>query len=404
MSKKKKQEQTSNADTQEKTKKQSSICAVFGSIALCIITFLVTIMLIFSASLHLMLKQDGIPKAIERLDLASATLSYEGENRSIGSLIYEWYMQGAPNLTESYAESAVATDEFKNVLCQYFYDLGDYLLKENNVLPTLNAEDFADVLQNDLAGTLEQETGVIFTEEDRTYFLWATDEDFPEWNADMESLVGSGFGRFCIRFFISVPGLITLVALLVVLFILWLIFAVKGHWRKGRMLTGYGAAIAIPGLLLLCGGGIFLLLVTGMDVIDTLSFLKQSLPLLVLPVIWPSLALALYGLIFGSIGICWNKIAKAKREKAEAKEVDEILPSENTNTQNLESTAPPTPVPTEEPFQYTHIPAEASATEESPITETTQPEQPELTTCTCPHCGKENEPGSVFCGGCGKKI
>lgn len=376
--------QNKSEETLEKTVKKPGVGAAFGSVILFIFTMIMAALLLCSSTLYLSLQQNSAEKAVSRIDLSQIELTDDGRTQNLGDWVYTWYMEGAPNLTPEYAQAALTRPEIKNVLCDYLENLRTYLLRETNDLPQLDAAAFADVLQNDLAADLEQETGVRFTNEDRAYFLWATDEDFPDWNEEMHEIIGFGAGKTIIRLFCSLAGVITAGVLTIVLFVLWLIFAIKGHWRKGRMLIGYGVAVAVPSLLLLLSSGILLLLVNVIDVISALSFAADGLPTVLMPAIWPSLAYVLCGVVITLIGIFANAVGKSKRAKKE-QAAAEAAPVE------LEAPSQPASVPQEpetSPFVYSEM---------HPETISESKTDPGI----CPHCGAKNDSGSKFCGSCG---
>lgn len=384
MAKKQNQAEGTQENTVKQTKKPG-VGAAIGSVILFVLTMFMAILLLCSSTLYLSLQYNSVEKAVERTDLSQIEWTDDGITQSLGNWIYTWYMEGAPNLTPEYAQAALTHLEIKNVLCDYLGDLRTYLLRETNDLPQLDAAAFADVLQYDLASALKQETGVTFTEEDRAYFLWATGEDFPDWNASVWETVGTGAGKTCIRFFCTMPGVITAGVLTVVLFVLWLIFAMKGHWRKGRMLTGFGVAVAVPNLLVLLISGILLLLVNVLDAISVLSFTADGLPTVLMPLIWPCLAYTLCGAVIAAIGICINAVGKAKREKKEQETFDSALAQAESPVQ-----------PAAEPQE-----SEASSFVYSAIQPESMPEPKPETEIFCPNCGAKNDAGSKFCGSCG---
>lgn len=339
MAKKHVESKTAVHDAGNKTPKKSGTGAVIGSIVLFILTLLMAVLLLCSSTLALSLQQHSVEKAVQQTNFSQLEWTDDGITQNFGQWIYTWYMDGAPNLTPEYAQAALSHTETKAVLCDYLAQLRTYLLGESDDLPQLDAAAFVDVLQYDIAAKLEQETGVTFTDADRSYVLWATDEDFPEWNDTVSDLVGGGIGKTVIRFFCTLPGVITAGALTVVMLILWLIFAIKGHWRKGRMLTGIGVSVAVPSLLVLLSSGILLLLVDVLDVIAALSFLSNGLSLILVPAILPSLGYLLCGVVIAAIGICTNTAGKARCAKKQQSE---------TNAEPKTETAAPQPeeVPT----------------------------------------------------------
>ncbi len=397
----KKQSNSESPTAQEKKKPGAG--AVFGSIVFFILTFLSACLLIFSTTLHLTLQDQRISHAISRTDFSEISLTQDGKTQSLSAWIYEWYFSGAPNVNETYIDALISQDEYKIIFTDYFDALGSYLLQETDTLPTLSAESLADVMQYDLANTLAQETGITFTDEDRDYFLWATDEDIPEWNHTIQDVVGQGFGKAMIRLFATLPGIILAAGITLVFFILWLIFSIKGHWRKGRMLTGYGVAIAIPSLLILLSGGILLLLVNALHLIDSLSFAKHALPLLLLPAIWSSLGTALIGIIFTSIGIFTNSLAKAHSAKNQNQETTLEMSAVHESIPTVQPE--PAPEPTTKPVLETEpkSKAESATVLESPESEakTEAKTEPKTASGVCPHCGTQNSPDSKFCGACG---
>lgn len=58
-------------------------------------------------------------------------------------------------------------------------------------------------------------------------------DDINAWNDALDSAVGSGFKQFAARMLCGMSG-ITFGVLTIGCFVLWLILAVKKHWRKGR--------------------------------------------------------------------------------------------------------------------------------------------------------------------------
>lgn len=125
----------------------------------------------------------------------------------MGQWVYEWYMQDAPNLTPEYAEAALANEEINGAICDYITDLSAYLTKKSDEMPEVQAETFADLMQDELAGTLEKETGIRFAETDRVAFLYATEDDVPTWNQAVDRIAGHGFGKFAVRFSARCPAL-----------------------------------------------------------------------------------------------------------------------------------------------------------------------------------------------------
>lgn len=386
----KKQSRTS--EQKAEASKKPGAGAAIGSIVFFILTFLMASVLLCSSTLYLTFSQNSLTKTIDRTDLSAVQLTDDGVRQDLGSWVYRWYMEGAPNLTPEFAQAALRNDAVKGVFTAYCTDLGQYLMRETNDLPMLDAEKLADAMQQN---SLSQETGVTFLKEDRSYFLWATGEDIPEWNNEMHQIVGTGIGKVMIRFFCTLPGVITAGTLTLLLFVLWIIFAVKGHWRKGKMLTGYGVAVALPNALALLSCGILLLLVTVLDAIPTLSFAIDSLPVLLVPMIWPSLAYTLGGALIASIGICANGVAKSKRVVSDSSVQASEPASTATSAEPAETPQEPDTEPT---TAFTYQPFE-------PQKETVQAHAevdnaPSAGT-TCPHCGAPVTEGSKFCGSCG---
>ncbi len=58
-------------------------------------------------------------------------------------------------------------------------------------------------------------------------------DDINAWNDALDSAVGSGFKQFAARMLCGMSGMITFGVLTIGCFVLWLILAVKKHWRKG---------------------------------------------------------------------------------------------------------------------------------------------------------------------------
>lgn len=355
--------------------------AVIGSVLLFILTCILGIFFLCSMTMHTALTQGSLSKALSKVDLSQVEITENGKTQKLGTWIYDWYLWDAPNLSQEYAETVMAQPEINEFFCDYLHELSAYLNKKTDTLPELDVNDIADLMQVDLATRMQKETGVTFAEADRQSIQWSMGDDIAYWNENLQEKIGSGFGKFFVRFSCTMSGVITFGVYPVVCFILWLFLAIKGHWRKGRFLTGYGCAVAIPSLLVLAVSGILLLLVNVFDVIPALSFAADGLPTLLLPAVWSSLTVALCGMIVASIGICTNAVVKAKRKKAEIAEMQPAAPA---------AAAEPEPTPE---FVYTEAPETKAETSAS-----------EPTVQLCPHCGAQNEPGSKFCGSCGQEM
>lgn len=390
---KKAKEKKSNDTKTERAVKKSGAGAVIGSILFFLLTFLLAILLLCSTVAYETLSADGVSKAISQMDLSQAQWKENGKKQNMGQWVYEWYMQDAPNLTPEYAEAALANEEINGVICDYITDLSAYLTKKSDEMPEVQAETFADLMQDELAGTLEKETGVRFAETDRVAFLYATEDDVPAWNQAVDRIAGHGFGKFAVRFFCTLPGVVTAAVLTGVSFVLWLAFAIRKHWRKGRMLTASGVAVAVPGLLVLIADGLVFLLAGAMNVLDDLSFARDGLSDLLLPSLWSALIVALCGIIPASIGICINAVCrvKAKKQGQAAPFVPEAAEPQPEKVPVLAGATPENPAPAGE-FVY------------SPVSEVESPEPNVPDSGVCPHCGAQNEPGSKFCGSCGQKM
>lgn len=371
----KKKDSQKKMENTAKIKKKTGAGAVFGSILFFIFTFLFTAMLLLSTAFHMMLEQNSVSVAVSQMDLSRAEVTDDGKTQNLGRWMYDWYLFDAPNLTPEYAEAAMAHPEVNAWICDNIDAYGAYLRGENDTLPEVDANAFADILQTEIAAEMEKETGVTFAEADRAAILVNTKEDLTDWNTDLQEAIGTGFGKFTARFLCGLSGIITFGGLTVGFFLLWLIFAVKGHWRKGRMLTGFGCAVAIPSLVVLAGNGLLLLLVRVLDVIPALSFAAEGLPTLLLPMVWGSLSLALCGMIFASVGICTNAVVKVKQKK------DASAPKAET----MSIPAPEAPLVSEQQEADT-----------APVLESQS--------SFCPYCGAQNELESKFCGSCGKPM
>lgn len=402
----KKQTAEAVAENVGKAKKKSGAGAVFGSILFFLLTFLTAVLFLCSAVAYTTLQQGSLSKAVSKMDLSQAELTEDGKTQKLGNWVYEWYMLDAPNLSPEYAEAALARPEMNELICHKIDDYADYLTKKTETLPELDANEVADLLQDDVSAALLKQTGVKFAEKDRSAMLWSAEDDIAGFNADMQESVGRGFGKFAIRYLCTLPGVVTCGILTGVFFILWLIFAIKGHWRKGRMLTGFGCAVAIPNLLVLAGSGVMLLLTCAMNVLPSLAFTADGLPTLLLPVVWSSLALALCGMIFASIGICTNAVVKAKRKKAVAA-ATATVPTVEMGADSVPSEAP---IPAPEPVTVPETPTVSAESTEPQFTykemQEPQTDTPvaEIPAGICPHCGAQNEPDSKFCGSCGGSI
>ncbi len=374
-----KKAQPNTSDTNTKIKKAPGIGAAFGSVILFIITFLTAALFLTSAAAHATLKQNAPVKAMIGMQFCKARVPGSGY-RSFSYWLHHCYMWNSENLTPEYSEAVVETPEFRNFLCYYLEDLEAYLLKESDDAPMFDVNAFCDVFQYDIAADLQQETGILFAEADRAAILYNAEDDVAQWN---EIVSRDSFGKSAVRFLCTLPGVITTGALTGLFFLLWLILAVCGGWRKGRMLTACGTAIALPSLIALLGSGILLLLVYAFDCIPFLSFASVGMLDLLLPLLWSSAAITLCGMIIASIGICINSIVKTKKKKAR---LAEMYAQEQPAAPAVSAT------PEQPEFTYAQIQEEQAASPDKP------------SSVFCPHCGAENEADSKFCGSCGGAI
>ncbi len=356
-------------------KKPSRAGAVFGSILFFILTVLLTLLLLGSAIGHHMLSKGQLSEAVSKVQLSEITVEENGPSQPLGQWVYEKYLYNSVNLTPEYAGLAVAQPEMNDLLAQYATEYSDYLTRKTETMPKVEADDFADLMQEKMASYMEHETGIIFSEADRIALVKNMQSDLSAWNGTMEQIMGHGFNKVMLRFFMTRAGMITACVLLNAEFVVWLIFAIGKKWRKGKMFKGFGFAVAIPSLLLLLGCGVFLLLTTAMDAISPLSFAQKSMPVLLLSAVWAGLAGTLYGAIFASIGIATNAVVRAKGEKTRKK----AQPSEPAEK----------PAAEKPEFHYTELPEDSN-------------QKP--TPTHCPKCGAEIVPGGKFCGGCGYKF
>ena len=383
---KKKSKPTADAAPKKKpkpAKQPSRAGAVFGSILLFLLTLLFSIALLCSSILHSLLPQHTLSGSISQMDLSQVQLKDNGKTEQLGTCLYDWYFWDAPNLTEEYADVLVQQPEFNALFCNYLDDLSDYLTGDSSELPKASVEDIADLMQNDLGSTMRKETGVVFAEADRQSLEWTMGDDINAWNDALDSAVGSGFKQFAARMLCGMSGMITFGVLTIGCFVLWLILAVKKHWRKGRMLAGYGWAAAIPGLLVLAGCGVTLLLVEAFHVPDALLFTKKGLPTLVQPTVLATLIPAGYGVIFALIGIFTNAAVKKKQKKAALQK-------------STDKPAAPveTPAAEQPEFHYTEMTGDSKKDNTDAS----------ATAKFCPHCGAPNALNSQFCGSCGQKM
>lgn len=369
---------TAAESTAKPVKKPSRAGAVFGSILLFLLTLIFGICLLLSITLHTIVPQNALSKAVSQMDLSQAQLCDDDKMQPLGKCMYDWYFWNAPNLSEEYANVLVQQPEFNTLLCDYLDDLSGYLSGDIAELPEASVTDIADLMQNDLGSTMQEETGVIFAEADRQALEWTMGDDVNDWNHTLKHTIGSGFGKFLARMLCSISGIIVFGIMTAACFVLWLILAVRGHWRKGRMLTAYGCAVAIPSLLVLAESGITALLVEAFHVPDALLFTRNGLSVLLIPVVLSSLTVALSGMIVASVGICTNAVVKAKAKKKAA-----AVPEKTS-----------APLPSEPEFRYT----EADGQDHTKKTDDTP------TVKFCPHCGAENPLDSMFCGSCGEKM
>lgn len=382
----KKEKTKTTEHTEKKEMKKPGGGAVVGSIFLFLLTCIFGILFLCSTILYTALPQKSLSAAVSKMDLSQMELTDDGKTQKLGQWLYDWYLWDAPNLSKEYAEVFIAQPEVNEMVCDYLDDLSNYLTKETDTLPELDVNNIADLMQDDLATRMQKKTGITFAEADRQSILWTMGDDVSDWNDDLYETVGSGFGKFAVRFLCTIPGMITFGGLTVGFFVLWLCLAIKGHWRKSRMLIGYGCATAIPSLLVLAGSGILLLLVNVFHAIHGLAFMADGLPTLLIPIILPSLSIALCGMIITSIGIFTNAIAKARSRKQ--------APSAAEPNDSLESAKPAAEdTPKTPEFVFTEAPKIS-----------VEPSASEPTATFCPHCGAQNDLGSKFCGSCGQAM
>lgn len=369
----KKQKPTESTEVKQK----KSTGAVIGTIGFSILTFLLALLFFISISMRYFWKENLISTALEKAASSNVTISQmeiteDGQTQNLGQWVYTWYMWNSKNLTPEYAEAAMAHPAVQEKISTYFDELGAYFLRQQKDLPVLDAGEFCDMLQYDMASDLEKQTGIVFAEKDRWAIMYNAEDDVEEWNESLQESIGSGAGKVAVRFFFTLPGVIMIGTLLGICILLWLILAFRGHWKKGKMLTVCGIMAAAPGLLAVLFCGVLLFLVVILDCISALSFVSDTfvLPTLLKPFAMYGGEMALAGAIVTVIGILIQCAGKKKARRVAA------------------ATAPET-----EAFVYMPESAAAAA-----------PQTTESTEAVCPSCGAPIAEGEKFCGHCGSML
>ena len=134
-------------------KKPSRAGAVFGSILFFILTVLLTLLLLGSAIGHHMLSKGQLSQAVSKMQLSEITVEENGTSQPLGQWVYEKYLYNSVNLTPEYAGLAVAQPEMNDLLAQYATEYSDYLTRKTETMPKVEADDFADLMQEKMRAT-----------------------------------------------------------------------------------------------------------------------------------------------------------------------------------------------------------------------------------------------------------
>ncbi len=372
----------------EKKKQPSKAGAVIGSILLFLLTFVMALLFLFSVLIHSSLTQRSFSTAFSETELSEADVTQQGTTQSLGKWIYDWYLWDAPNLTEEYAETALEQPEVSAYFYDYLSQMEKYLLWKTDKMPTMDVDEIADILQVDITKTMKRETGVTFSEADRSSLHWTMDDDVNALNDGMETVVGHGVGKFVFRAYCGIAGEIVFGVLTLGAVIWWIVLAIRKKWHKGRMLTGMGCAVGIPAFVLLLGSSVMLLLVSVLDVISGFSFAKSGLLTLSIPVLESTGCFAGVGILLFVIGLL---VCKSGKKKSAKKNLSDSKENSKSESSLISATAPS--VPTE---QETLPPVE-----NTPVESDKKDSEGEK---YCAHCGEKIDAGSKFCGKCGNPL
>ena len=216
------------------------------------LTVLLTLLLLGSAIGHHMLSKGQLSQAVSKVQLSEITVEENGTSQPLGQWVYEKYLYNSVNLTPEYAGLAVAQPEMNDLLAQYATEYSDYLTRKTETMPKVEADDFADLMQEKMASYMEHETGIIFSEADRIALVKNMQSDLSAWNGTMEQIMGHGFNKVMLRFFMTRAGMITACVLLNAEFVVWLIFChreksgEKGKDVQGLWLCRGNSKLAAP--------------------------------------------------------------------------------------------------------------------------------------------------------------
>lgn len=413
---------------QTSPKRSSGAAKCFASVGLFLLTLIFSLLFLSSSILYSTVSQNRLPNAMEQVDLSQVLVAEDGRHVPLHQFLYDHYFWQTGTLTAEYVQVLLEQPETNALVGEFLETFTAYLSNESQTCPTFSTERLVGFLQNDINRHMETETGIYFTQHDRGTVTQAFQADFDRGNQVLEQVMGYGAGKMLLRFGSSLAGVITFGAATFALFLLWLTCAIRGHWRKGSMLTGYGIAALLPGAIVLLGGGIFALLFDTFGFFPLLQPLRLGLHVLLRMMLAVSVIPTAYGLLFALTGGLVRRAGrKSAAKKAQQLSLAHEMPAEAPQPEASEPefqyatvgapmaeenapAAPSEPLESAAPYAAETPTAPQSTVEEvssaaiSEETSTGTETPPHAPMKYCPHCGAPSEPDSQFCGSCGEKF
>lgn len=397
--------------------------AVVFSIIFFILLFLTTISLIVSIFSYTAIHRHTFSRALERGNVWHVEIENDGRTLALWEWFYEWYLDGAPGMTTEAMQTAADSDAMRGVVTQYAFELETYFANETDEYPTLSAETFADALALSIPS---------FTDETRSFFLWASSDDFAAYQED-SGVLDTNVGRGMTRFACSMFCVVTLSALLLFFCVLWIIVAVRGQWRRERMFIGMGLSIGLPSVLLAIAFGIGLFL-NHFGIPRSLSSLQDGVSLVAMTFCNVCMALGILGVWIFIIGAIMRSVRRrrARRQKEQAAFSKPYVPEQPASQPQYYTSPSPTsaataaPKPAPQPSAADATASKPSSTDAAATAEMpkaapesappdsagtvfSEPSPPSASAAsqapaTCPNCGAPLAPHMKFCAKCGKPV